>query len=322
MQGTLSPMNAAVDLSHLVVLRRELIEQGHTDGSIRTLLARGVLHRVRHGCYVDSGIWASLDEADRHRLLTRAVLRTAHATAVVSHISAALEHGATLWGADLDIVHLTRTDGRSGRREAGVAQHRGKLVDDHVAVVNGIAVTSPARCAMELIAALDPEPALVAVNSLLHDRVLTRQQLFDANRELRHWPSTLASAVVLRLCDERIESVGESRTSYLFHAQGLPRPEPQVEIHDERGHLVGRTDFLLEDEGIFFEFQGKEKYLRFRRPGESLEDFVLREKRRIELTCQVTGYVCFPLTWADLERPVSTAGRIRRLIASRRRLGA
>lgn len=315
-------MATTVDLTGLVVLRRELLEQGHTDGSIRTLMARGVLHRVRHGCYVDSGVWTSLGEADRHRLLTRAVLRTAHPTAVVSHTSAALEHGASLWGADLDVVHLTRTDGRSGRREAGVAQHRGKLTSEDASTVNGIAVTSPARCAMELIAALEPEPALVAVNSLLHQGVLTRRELFYANRELRHWPSTLASTVVLRLCDERIESVGESRTSYLFHAQGLPRPEPQVEIHDERGHLVGRTDFLLEAEGIFIEFQGKEKYLRYRRPGESLDDFVLREKRRVELTCQVTGYVCFPLTWADLERPVSTAGRIRRLIDSRRRLGA
>lgn len=315
-------MTTTVDLTGLVVLRRELLEQGHTDGSIRTLMARGVLHRVRHGCYVDGGAWTSLGEADRHRLLTRAVLRTAHPTAVVSHTSAALEHGASLWGADLDVVHLTRTDGRSGRREAGVAQHRGKLTGEDVTTVNGVAVTSPARCAMELIAALEPEPALVAVNSLLHQGVLTRRELFDANRELRHWPSTLASAVVLRLCDERIESVGESRTSYFFHAQGLPRPEPQVEIHDERGHLVGRTDFLLEAEGIFFEFQGKEKYLRFRRPGESMDDFVLREKRRVELTCQVTGYVCFPITWADLERPVSTAGRIRRLIDSRRRVGA
>ncbi len=315
-------MTPPVDLAQLVVLRRELIEQGHTDSSIRTLVARGVLHRVRHGGYVDSGIWASLNQADRHRLLTRAVLRTAHPTAVVSHTSAALEHGATLWGADLDVVHLTRTDGRSGRREGGVAQHRGRLTDEHVALVNGISVTSPARCAVELIAALEPEPALVAVNSLLHEGVLTRKQLFDTNRALRHWPSTLASAVVLRLCDERIESVGESRTSYMFHAQGLPRPEPQVEIHDERGHLVGRTDFLLEDEGIFLEFQGKEKYLRYRRPGESMDDFVLREKRRIELICQVTGYVCFPLTWIDLERPIPTAGRIRRLIASRRRFGA
>ena len=315
-------MTSPVDLSQLVVLRRELIEQGHTDGSIRTLVARGVLHRVRHGSYVDSGIWASLDRADRHRLLTRAVLRTAHPSAVVSHTSAALEHGATLWGADLDVVHLTRTDGRSGRREAGVAQHRGKLTDDQVGLVNGIAVTSPARCAMELIAALEPEPALVAVNSLLHAGVLDRHQLFVANRDLRHWPSTLASAVVLRLCDERIESVGESRTSYMFHAQGLPRPEPQVEIYDERGQLLGRTDFLLEEEGIFFEFQGKEKYQRYRRPGESVDEFVLREKRRTELICQVTGYVCFPLTWVDLERPVQTAGRVWRLIASRRRRGA
>src|SRR5665809_36428 len=36
-----------------------------------------------------------------------AVLRTAHPSAVVSHVSAAVEHGAAVWGIDLETVHLT-----------------------------------------------------------------------------------------------------------------------------------------------------------------------------------------------------------------------
>ena len=37
------------------------------------------------------------------------------------------------------------------------------------------------------------------------------------------------------------------------------------------------------DYGVFLEFDGKEKYLRYRRPGESVIDTVLREKRREKL---------------------------------------
>lgn len=311
-----------VDLTDVVVLRRELLADGHTDASIRAMMKTGVLHRVRHGSYVDGNLWRSLTAHDQHRVLVRAVLRTAHTSAVASHGSSAVEHGAATWGLDLGNVHITRLDGRTGRREAGVIQHRGQLSESDIEVVNGLRVTRPARCAIEVVTMGTAEPALVTVNSLLHGSDCTREDLIAMNRSLKYWPSTLSAAVVLRLCDERIESVGESRTSYLCYSQGLPRPEPQVEIRDERGWLVGRVDFAWPEAGVFLEFNGREKYLKFRREGESLEDFVMREKRRIELICQLTGWVCISLTWADLNRPRATAARIRRVLASRQVAGA
>ncbi len=311
-----------INLTDVVVLRRELLDDGWTDAKIRTEVKTGLLHRVRHGSYVDGALWRSLNRADRHRVLVRAVLRTAHPMVVVSHLSAAVEHGAAVWGLDLDVVHITRLDGRTGRREAGVVQHRGLLTEDDIESLNGLRVTRPARCAVEVITMGPAEPTLVTINSLLHAGKLTREELVAANRDLKHWPSTLSATVVLRLCDERIESVGETRTSYLCYDRRLPRPVPQVEIKDERGWLVGRVDFAWPDLGVFLEFQGREKYQRYRRDGESLEDYLMREKRRIEVICQLTGWVCIPITWADLERPHATAARIRRVLESRRMAGA
>jgi hypothetical protein len=46
--------------------------------------------------------------------------------------------------------------------------------------------------------------------------------------------------------------------------------------------------------------------------------FLLREKKREERICQLTGWVCIRIGWSDLETPVATAGRIRRLLSSRR----
>lgn len=311
-----------IDLTDVVVLRRELLADGWTDAKIRTMVKTGVLHRIRHGSYVDGELWRSLNRTDQHRVLVRAVLRTAHPMAVVSHLSAAVEHGAAVWGLDLDVVHLTRTDGRTGRREAGVVQHRGLLRENDIESINGLRVTRPARCAVEVITMGTAEPTLVTINSLLHAGRLTREELVAANRDLKHWPSTLSAAVVLRLCDERIESVGETRTAFLCYDRHLPRPVPQVEIKDDRGWIVGRVDFAWPDAGVFLEFHGREKYLRYRRDGESLDAYLMREKRRIELICQLTGWVCIPITWADLERPHATAARIRRVLESRRSAGA
>jgi hypothetical protein len=38
---------------------------------------------------------------------------------------------------------------------------------------------------------------------------------------------------------------------------------------------------------------------------------VLREKRREELICELTGWRCIRIVWADLYAPVKTADRIR-----------
>lgn len=134
-----------------------------------------------------------------------------------------------------------------------------------------------------------------------------------------YWPGSLTANVVVRLADGRLESVGEDRFSYLAYRQGLPRPEPQVEVYDESGTMVGRVDFAWPELGVFLEFDGRAKYRLHRRDGESLEEFLMREKRREELVCQLTGWTCIRVTWADLAHPERLAARIRAVLASRRR---
>ena len=59
----------------------------------------------------------------------------------------------------------------------------------------------------------------------------------------------------------------------------------------------------------------REKYLKHRRPGESVTDAVLREKRREEAIARATGWRCIRITWADLQRPKATAAMIRAVLA-------
>jgi hypothetical protein len=307
------------DLYDAVVLRRELLSEGYTDNQIQARVRTGDLARIRHGTYFPGARWAALTPEERHRVLVRAVLKRAHPATVATHVSAAVERGASVWGISLDEVHVTRTDGRTGRREAGIVHHRGVLREEDVEIVNGIPLSNAARCAVEITTMTTVEPALVTVNSMLHARMLTAEELAAAVEACKHWPDTLATTIVLRLCDARIHSVAESRTAFLCWDQHLPRPEPQVPVPDEHGHVFAYADFAWEDEGVFLEFDGRIKYLLYRREGETLDAYVMREKRREELICQLTGWVCIRITWADLENPVRTAQRIRRILASRRR---
>ena len=54
-----------------VILRRELIEAGHTDRDIAKLVKAGELARARHGAYVDGPRWQAEDETG---LLRRAAI--------------------------------------------------------------------------------------------------------------------------------------------------------------------------------------------------------------------------------------------------------
>jgi hypothetical protein len=166
------------------------------------------------------------------------------------------------------------------------------------------------------------EQALVTVNGLLHRGALSVEEFASAVDAHKHWPATLNAGVVLRLCDPRIESTGESRTDFLCWRHHLPRPTPQVEVRDEGGAVFARLDFCWPEYGVFLEFDGKEKYRKFRRADENLESFLMREKRREERVCALTGWVCVRITWADLESPLMTARRLHRILESRRPVGA
>jgi hypothetical protein len=189
-------------------------------------------------------------------------------------------------------------------------------------MVSGVPVSSAARCAVEMTTIADVEAALVTVNGLLHDGQLTPSELADMARDTRHWPESLGTNLVVRLADPRLESAGETRTAHLCWTQHLPPPMPQVGVVDENGVTFARVDFAWPEYGVFLEFDGKEKYRRWRREGETLEEFLMREKRREEKICQLTGWVCIRITWADLNSPERTASRIRRILASRTPLGA
>ncbi len=57
------------------------------------------------------------------------------------------------------------------------------------------------------------------------------------------------------------------------------------------------------------------------REGETLEQFLLREKRREELICALTGWVCIRITWETSQRPRLLARRDPRASWSRGLLG-
>ena len=300
---------------HGIFLRGEAITLGYTDQDLARALRLNVLHRVRHGSYVFRDCWDALSTNEKHALRAMAVLRTARTTLVCSHTTAALLHRAPTWELPLEDVHVTRRDRRSGRRETGLAQHRGLLLPGDVVDLEGTSVTSPTRTALDLTTMVDVEHCLPVLDYFLHTGVTTKSELRRGAEAMSLWSGTLHTDLAIALANSRRESVGESRTSYMLWRHGVPAPQTGYEFHDTSGRLLFRVDFAWPELGVFLEFDGKEKYLKYLRPGETVVDAVLREKKREEWICRLTGWRCIRITWADLYRPEKTVAYINSVLA-------
>jgi hypothetical protein len=293
-----------------LMLTRELLAAGYDDKVITRLVRNGVFFRLRHGAYTYQAHWSQLGPRERRRLMALAVARAAKAPCVLAGPSAADEFDdVPVW--DLgDDVHLARLDRRAERREAGRVIHRGLLVAEDITIRNGRPVTSGTKTALDVMTISDTEHALVVVDGLLRTGETTMDLLERRSVAMSQDPHSLNFPIVLQRADGRHESAGETRMDWTMHRLGLPAPVPQFEIVDGRGRVIARVDFAWPELGVFMEFDGKEKYLRHRRPGESVADAVLREKAREQLVCGVTGWRCVRTVWADLYHPERTGGRI------------
>ena len=115
----------------------------------------------------------------------------------------------------------------------------------------------------------------------------------------------------MELLDPRSESAGESASRVRLHQDGLPAPDLQHDIFDEQGTFVARVDFLWKEQRTIGEFDGKIKYGRLLKPGQSIEEVLFEEKRREDaLRDQIVRWL-----WADLYRPGVIRDRVLRAFA-------
>ncbi|TWG99242.1 hypothetical protein L615_002700000230 [Nocardioides sp. J9] len=295
-----------------ILLRRDALAMGIDDNALQRALRGGFIVRIRQGAYALRDIWEHAMPQDRHSLLLSAVRKQYDDTVAASHVSACIEQGGPTWGLDLSSVHVTSLDGSSERNQGKVVHHRGACRADDLTRDDFGWITAPTRTALDTASIAPQEPAVAVLDWFIQSGLTTRTQLEQGFAGMKHWPDTLALHRVLQLTDGYAESVGETRTRLLLRRQRIPAPIPQLEIRHPSGRVAGRVDFAWPERRVMLEFDGMQKYHRFRRPGESIEEMVIREKQREDLLRELTGWLMIRLVWVDLDYPQRTADRILR----------
>lgn len=313
----LSPVAHLYD-SYGILLRRDAVLAGINDNALSRLVKGKVLVRLRQGIYCRRSTYLAAGDRERHRLLCRGVMRLYGDHVALSHASACLAQGGPDYGLRLDSVHLTHLSG-NGRQQSRIRHHAGECRVGDVRRQDGHWITTPARAILETACVDGALAGLVQANHFLHAGLTTIEELRLMARSSVTWPGSIHHHLLLHLADARIASVGETRSDHLFFTQGLPRPEPQYNVFLPDGRLAAIVDFAWPELKVIVEFDGAEKYHRYRREGETIAQMVTREKAREDLVRELTGWTVIRIVWADLDVPLHTAARIRRSFA---RMGA
>lgn len=295
-------------------LRREALHFGLDDRQLTFGVRRGVLVRIRQGAYCHRADWASLSVLDRHLAIAHATYDLTPGGVAMSHVSALADYGCPLWNVDLTRVHLTRRDGRSSRREAGLVHHRGELPAAEAVTRGGRWVTDPTRSTVDGLSLMNVESGMVSGDWMMSQGLTDFDRLWALKTRLNDWPNTRVLEVALRLLDGRSQSVGESRLRYLFWRLGIPRPELQYEVCDAAGRLVAVTDFAWPGAGVYGEFDGKIKYGRLLKPGHDPGAVVFEEKRREDDVRRTTGGTMVRWVWDELHATSEPTLQLRRCL--------
>lgn len=286
---------------------RDAYDCGYHRQSLSQLARRGTVLRVGPSAYVDRSRYEAASPERRHEMATRAVVRTFGGRVLASHYSALTLMSLPVFGVPLDHLHVARVADSQTRRRSGLTIHTaygpgsGCLIGRTPSVGPALAILGAAMvCGIEtgVVAA---DAALAAGKTTVSD-LQTWLDRLSRHRDVSH------ARQAVRLADARSESVGESRARLLLGALGF-RPTPQCEVRDRQGRLVGRVDFLLEQERIIVEFDGLMKYA-----GLNGREALAAEKSR-EDRLRALGYEFVRLTWTDLSHPATVERLIRLAIA-------
>lgn len=304
--------------------RCQALDSGYDDKDLKDALRSGVLARVRHGAYCAADRWAEADEVERYRLTGRAVVLQSHGNVALSHTSAAVEHGLSLWRPDLSQVHVVRLDGKHGRQEAGVNHHVIPHALEDLGDRDGITLVAPAHAAIGAAQLHDVEEALVVTDSYLWHHVSAADALQEAWEKVYRRAASRHLQVVMRLTRPGAQTPLETRSRHLMWRHHLPAPELQFPVHDLDGTLVGITDFAWPEHRLLGEADGRIKLGRLLGPNptpEQVQQAIVREKYREDRLRELTGFLLVRIVWDDLARPGATAARLRRMLQAHGRLG-
>ena len=230
------------------------------------------------------------------RILVRSYVDRLPPDAVFSHRSALIVHGLPVPYIDPGEVFAESVSPRSGVRLANMLVRRRSLDIAAQEILEGIPVTTVLQTLLDIARDYPLTFSVAVLDSAVRSSAVTVDELRSYSESHPVRTGTRKIVRALENVDARRESVAESICAVRFVEYSVPGFEPQIEVRDENGKHLGRTDFANEGAKVIAEFDGAGKYyLDGSDPQETFE----RERRR-EYALRNEGWLVFRIRWSDL----------------------
>jgi predicted transcriptional regulator of viral defense system len=290
-----------------IVTTSELVAAGLSDRQIATLVRRGDLHQVGRGVYANGPKARDMLKLPDGRQLLElaAAVATVGPGAITSHESAAYLHSIALLARREHSVTLTCAPQRGRTARAGVRLHAATVPAEQITSVVRLRVTTPARTVADLARTLEFRAGVVAADSALHKKLVTKPELQAVLETCSRWQGARRAAEVIAFADARAESPLESIARVAFRDCGLPSPELQVWLGGTT-EPIGRVDFYWRRYWTIAEVDGALKY-----GGSDGQQRATLQLRR-DMLLREDGYEVVHFTWDQIDSsPERVAASIR-----------
>lgn len=254
----LRPMVTAAALELATSCRPFTIDDARRHGvsrfTVQQLHRAGVIRQILHGVYVEA------------RLADDVVLR-AQAIACVLPDGAAICRRTAAWLMGVDArapgehtqpppLECVVPVGMEPVSRPGIACYVADLPPDDVVVIGRLPTTAPTRTAVDLLRWAPPFVGLAAADALAADGLVDRPAVMESVERWRGARGTAKARYLAALIEPRTESAGESWLRLRIVDAGLPRPQVQIEVCDERGRVVWRLDLGWREKRKAVEYDG------------------------------------------------------------------
>jgi hypothetical protein len=217
-------------------------------GLTRWQLRGSSWRRISGGVYV----WAGLRESSL--LAIAGLRRRLPPGAAFSGRTAAWLHGFD--GSPGVPPEVTVPYGCGVSARACMSLRHGTLTDTDVVQLRGFPATSPLRTAFDLSRRLPLVDAVAAVDAALHNRTVELAEFRSYVVEHSRCAGVAQARRVAELADASAESPMETRLRMLLVLAGLPPPQAQVPLYDDRGRFLGRPDLYYPEQRVGLEYDG------------------------------------------------------------------
>ena len=171
---------------------------------------------------------------------------------VVAGFGAAAIHGSK-W---VDRLHAIDIYHDNRHRLAGLCARADRLNPGDTCRVGGVAVTTPARTALDLACWYPPTKSVAAIDALARATALKISDIEVLLERARGRRGVARARRAVQLADAGAQSPKETWLRILIVEAGLPRPQTQIPVHDEYGKPVAYLDMGWPELKVAVEYDG------------------------------------------------------------------